>query len=189
MKRFNHAILLLLCIPCPIFAQTDYKVLRDPHYSVDSAYISVDSISFDIPTSKAIEKIERSLELGKGIVWHSSDIKLRGGMLSGRIEFLYEPDSLLDVRRMGYLSAYTEIRVTDRLCTIQMKLWVHRTAVESMSQHAIGPISKGEKCAKSLCFNLGVPNCSIICETELWPALNKAQRLFVEHIVNALKKH
>lgn len=184
MKRI--ASLLFFLFPMVIVAQGDISQRSDPHYSTDSAYFCLDTLDTQIPLKDVKKKLEQALNAGGGIAWNKSEVAAHGSVYSGRVEFLYEPDSLLEVQRMGYLSAYAEIRLVGNHCIIKLQLWVHQTVVSSMNSRSIGPISRGSRCSKNLCAMLGVPKCSEICELELWPALQKARTEYVAWLKSGL---
>lgn len=158
-----------------------------PHYSLDSAYSSVDSISFSLPLAMASERIGKCVT-SISSAWNKSEVRVTPVGANGMMEFTYMPPNLLEVSRAGYLMTYVTLTWSEGLCVVKMQKWIHRPAVRLLPDMSFGPISKGDRCSMNLCSMLGVAKCTVACNAELWPEIARIRQDVVAAIRKAIDK-
>lgn len=187
LRRMRKATLLLaLVMGMTARAQGDVMESLSSHYAVDSLFFTVDTVRFDAPLATVKPKLEKYVCAAAG-PWSKNEVRSLGGLASGRVEFTYMPDNLMEVSRAGYLSTFATYRWTDGMCIVRLEMWQQRPAVSSFKPDmSFGPIARGNRCSQNLCSMQGVSKCSEACNKELWPAVAQVRADIVKEVRSAV---
>lgn len=179
-------LLLALTLGTVTRAQGDVMETLSSHYSTDSLFFTVDTVRFDVPLANVKPKIEKYVCAAVG-PWSTNEVSSLGSLASGRVEFTYMPENLMEVTRAGYLSTFATYRWTEGMCIVRLELWRQRPAVSSFKPDmSFGMIARGNRCSQNLCSLQGVSKCSEVCNNELWPAVEQVRAAILKEVRSAV---